>query len=272
MGVINKSFISTDEGQLYCRQLGDGKPLLLLQLLPFGAEMFEPAMPALAESGVACWAVDVMGYGASDRRTRSWSIRDFANNMLRAMDCVGVTHFDVLGGHFTSLVAVEMALLAPERISLLILDGVPLWSDEQRHNMLQNIPETPGLDAPETRLSKAWSQFYATLSKLDPGFNPTEHPEGLVLDLFSKFLRATYRPGTTEKFFAYPAIERLGQIQQPTLVIGSPADSLLSYHVAAVELIEQASGVMLDDAHPIHKMTGGSDVSPWVNVVTKFLN
>ena len=33
MGVINKSFISTDEGQLYCRQLGDGKPLLLLQTI-----------------------------------------------------------------------------------------------------------------------------------------------------------------------------------------------------------------------------------------------
>ncbi len=271
MSSSQRGFVATRRGALAYRRQGKGAPLVLLQILPFGSVMFEAAMPLLAERGHDCIAFDLMGYAHSDRRSGDWSIADFATNLAEAIDALGVQSFSLLGGHFAGLVAAELCLLRPDQVQRLVLDGVPLWSPEQRQKMATTTPEPPGLEHATDRLNAAWQQFVATLRKLDPTFEPHTSDEAQVLDLFAAFLRATYRPGVTQSFFAYDAMARLASIRHRVLIIGSPADSLVSYFDATVRLMPLAKGHMLGANHPLHQLTRAADPTPWCDAVTNFL-
>ncbi len=83
---IRKSYVDTARGQIHVRSAGDGEHMLvMLQILPFGSQLFEALMPVLAECGYHAVALDLMGYGRSDKRDDVWLIEDFAANIEDAL-------------------------------------------------------------------------------------------------------------------------------------------------------------------------------------------
>ncbi len=91
------------------------------------------ALPALAGTATL-YAVDMPGVGFSDRPPNAnGSLRAHAEGLLRFMDGIGVTSFDLLGTSHGGAVAMMAAALAPERVRRLILVApVNPWSAHGR--------------------------------------------------------------------------------------------------------------------------------------------
>ncbi len=108
---------------------GSGPPLLLLHGLLGYSFSWRFALPALANNATV-YAVDMAGVGFSDRPPNAdGSLRAHAQRLLRFLDGMGVTSFDLLGTSHGGAVAMMAAALAPDRVRRLILVApVNPWS------------------------------------------------------------------------------------------------------------------------------------------------
>ncbi|WP_408895994.1 alpha/beta fold hydrolase [Nocardioides sp. R1-1] len=79
----------------------------------------------LASNGLHVLALDPLGHGGSDRPADplSYSVRAFAEQVVALLDHVGAGRAVVGGSALGANVALEVAVLAPERVAGLVLDG-----------------------------------------------------------------------------------------------------------------------------------------------------
>ena len=81
---LRKRYVETSRGLVHVQEAGNkGAPaLVLITLTSFAAPLLDGVLPALAEHGWHALALDLMGYGRSDKRDGHWMVEDFADNML----------------------------------------------------------------------------------------------------------------------------------------------------------------------------------------------
>lgn len=271
---ILKRYAATSRGQLHVRECGRGTPLVLLQILPFAGQMFEPIMPVWAQLGYRCVAVDLMGYGGSDRRTTSWQVADFSDNVLEALETLSVEPRYVLGGHFGAQVAIDMAIRFPNRVEKVVLDGVPAWGADERERRRAGNNDIPVLDPGGSVVAGLWSRVCRILSTADDEARLQSDTEAAYLDAYGAFLRLAGQPPSTEAFFGYPTLERLAQIIQPVLVVGSPTDTLRACHHIALEMLRNGREYRMTSVNPLYCLTRPpvpGDLAAYATAVHQFL-
>jgi len=97
----------------------EGRPLLLVNGLGAPLETWEPLRDALGARRTV--AFDAPGTGGSSTPHRPHMIRDLAHIALAVVTDIGIEEFDVVGYSFGGAVAQELARLAPDRVSRLVL-------------------------------------------------------------------------------------------------------------------------------------------------------
>ncbi|NWG21803.1 MAG: alpha/beta hydrolase [Chloroflexi bacterium] len=98
----------------------DGPTVLLIHGFAAWAFAWRAQRAALAAAGYRVLAIDLLGYGASSRPAAPvYSTRDQADLLLAALDSLGVGAFDAVGHSFGGRVALQLALIAPERVRTL---------------------------------------------------------------------------------------------------------------------------------------------------------
>lgn len=100
-----------------------GRPLLLCHGFTGCKEDFEDFIEPLADRGWHVVAPDNRGHGGSDRPTgeHEYSLRRFAEDKLALAEALGWERFALLGHSMGGMFAQELALLAPERLTALVL-------------------------------------------------------------------------------------------------------------------------------------------------------
>ena len=268
---ITRGFAETAGGQLHYRQAGAGKLVLLLQLLPFSTAMFEPLMPILAGLGYRCVALDLMGYGQSDARPSMWTVEEHADALAQAVLGLCGQVECVVSGHFTAMVATEFALRFSAGLHRLVLDGVPLWPRSVAQQRLQTMARPKLWDAEGTDVQALWTSAYGLLKKFDPELQLTDRNLPRVAEAFFGFTRTVLAPGSTEAIFRYALSERLTQLSVPTLVVGSPTDSLRDRHEAALALIPGAKGHLFEQTHPLYGFAEEPRVAEYASLLDNFI-
>lgn len=118
--------ITTKGITLQVRVEGQGTPLLFLGGSSFdlalGNQVFESALP----THFTVAAADHRGLGLTQAPTGQWSMRDYAQDAVHLIDALGWQQVHVLGESFGAMIALELALLAPERlVSMALAAGAP---------------------------------------------------------------------------------------------------------------------------------------------------
>ena len=114
--------VLTDGLDIFVRERGAGRPLLLINGIGGNADMWGPLEERL--SGNATTVVfDTPGAGRSSTPRRPLSISDFARSAGALLDELGHPEVDVLGFSFGGLVAQELARQQPERVRRQALVG-----------------------------------------------------------------------------------------------------------------------------------------------------
>ena len=130
---IEERFFTLDGAAMRYLHAGVGPPLILIHGLMGYSFSWRHAIPFLAEKSEV-FAVDLLGTGYSERPPDlDCSLRACARRLLRFMDAMTASPFDVLGTSHGGGVAMMAAALAPERIRRLILvDPINPWSPRGR--------------------------------------------------------------------------------------------------------------------------------------------
>ena len=126
-----------DDTQLYWREWGQGAPMLFLNSLGCGSQMWDYQIAALADQGFRCIGFDRRGHGRSAQPARGYDFDTFADDvagLIAALDLSDVTlvAHSMAGGeavryltrHGSSRTA-RVVLLAPTTPMLLKTDDNP---------------------------------------------------------------------------------------------------------------------------------------------------
>ena len=166
-------FITTTDGtQLFWREWGEGAPLLFLNALGCGSQMWDYQIMAFAEQGLRCIGFDRRGHGRSDQPARGYDHDTFADDVaafIEARDLSGVTLIthSMAGGEAVRYLSrhggariARLVLLAPMTPMLLKTDDNPggapregfdaLWAQWRRDYPKWVADATPPFFIPET--------------------------------------------------------------------------------------------------------------------------
>lgn len=113
--------ITTELGSIHAHVEGSGPALLLAHgYHPDSTwQVWEHNVTALAQAGFTVYALDLLGYGRSGGERLEH--RQQAHALLQLMDAEGLQTAVIGGVSWGGMIALEVALLAPERIACLLL-------------------------------------------------------------------------------------------------------------------------------------------------------
>lgn len=128
---MRMGYADTPSGQIHYRELGSGRPVLLLHKTPSSSVMWTRVMPLLAEAGFRAIATDNPGYGASERPAAPPQEMGFYSRAaLGVLDHLAIDEADVCGFYTGASIALDLAVSAPGRVGKLVLAGIAAFEDD----------------------------------------------------------------------------------------------------------------------------------------------
>lgn len=187
--------------KLFCREKGEGDPIILLHGNGEDGSRFEKQTEHFGKR-MHVYAVDTPGHGQSDRGEGAFSLYRFADDLKDFMEDRGITKATVLGFSDGGNIALIFALKYPEAVERLILNGANL--------------RPSGV--------KASVQFPICIGYLTASF----------ISLFDK--KALKKRDILGLMVKEPDIDEkeLGKIKCPTLVIAGTKDMIKEKHTRAI--------------------------------------
>lgn len=148
MNTIKRGFVDLPHGQTHYRRAGSGEPIVALHASPGSSRQLVGLIQDLA-ADAEVFAPDTPGNGDSEALfDREPSIPELARAVLDFLDAVKLERVRLYGSHTGAAIATELALMAPDRISHVVLDGVSWMSPEELEEILANyaFPFVPDRD------------------------------------------------------------------------------------------------------------------------------
>lgn len=145
---IKRGFADVAHGQMHYRTAGEGAPLLVIHASPGSSRQQTGLIDDFAELARVI-APDTPGNGDSDALPLAApAITDLAMAYLGFLDAMGLDRIRLYGSHTGAAIAAELAILAPERIERLVLDGVQVLTAAERAEIVERYahPFTPDLE------------------------------------------------------------------------------------------------------------------------------
>lgn len=125
MVAVRKGYVELPHGRLHFRFGGSGPPVVLLHDSPRSSVLHAANVAWLGEH-FTVFALDSPGFGESAPLSGRHDVAAYAGALLAALDALGLDRVALYGFHSSSKFALELAVLHPERVSLLVMDGLSL--------------------------------------------------------------------------------------------------------------------------------------------------
>jgi len=136
--VVRRAFVTVGGRQVHYRMVGSGPPVVLCHESPLSSAGLVGLAEALAPRFTVL-ALDTPGYGGS----RSLSIErpeisDYADGLAETLSALGVERCGVYGAHTGAYIALELASQHPDRVAVCVADGLQIFTESQRTELLAN--------------------------------------------------------------------------------------------------------------------------------------
>jgi pimeloyl-ACP methyl ester carboxylesterase len=208
--------------RLFWGTKGSGSPVLLVMGASYSSRMWYPVIDELASAHQVIW-FDNRGIGHSSR-VGSGSIEDMAADGLAVLDAAGVAAAHVYGVSLGGVVALQLALQAPTRVTSLVLGCTGILSDEK--------PRAPRwLDLAYRLPAPVRRGLMSRLRK--GGYGSAAAPEAIARDLE---VLSTDRPSSASMVQQQRALraycvrkEEVAALRVPALVLHGTEDAVVPY-------------------------------------------
>lgn len=228
---------------------GSGPALLLLHAGLSDRRMWDPQWDELAARFTAI-RLDARGFGASDDPTGPYTPHDDA---IEVLDHAGVDHASLVGGSMGGGAALDVALVAPERVeSLVIANSTPSgWEHDDEikglWDEINTVFERDGVEAANELEMKLWIDGFGRTEPLDPAVRASASEINLAVFERQAAAEAEIEPGIPNP----PAVERLGELKPRTLVMIGGYD-VASSRAGCEAIVAGATTERVDFPHSAH--------------------
>ncbi len=196
---------------------GGGRPVLFLHGYTDSWYSHNGVLQALPP-GVHAIAPSQRGHGGTDKPAGRFAMADFAADAIALMDGLGVARAAIVGHSMGSLIAQELALTHPDRVSAVVLNGSATTADNDALRGM--LPEARRLADPLDRGFVSAFQSGTCVGPLGPGMD-LEH----AIDESMK-MPAHAWVGVLEGLIAWHPPKPLGEIACPVLVTWGDRDEI----------------------------------------------
>ena len=246
MSTLRRGFLDAPHGQVHYRHCGQGPAIVLIHASPGSSKQLEKLMISLADAGHSVFAPDTPGNGDSPKLAiETPTIADYAAALLPVLDLLGLERPHIYGSHTGSAIAAELAIMAPDRIGQVVLEGIGVFSPEKCDAYLKTYarPFVPDLDGAylmqafifcrDQYLFFPWFERTVAAQRIG-GLPPAHDLHAWVLEVLKA--AETY-PLAYHAAFSWPALDRMALVKADTLVIASIDDPLLAGSIEAANLL-----------------------------------
>lgn len=213
--------VTLRERTIAYREYGSGpRVIVLTHGLLMDGRMYTRVAPALAAAGNRVIAVDMLGHGEADQPhdMTAYSMQQFGRDVIALLDHLHIPQAVVGGTSLGANVALEVAVLAPERVRALVLE-MPVLENALPAAAAAFVPLALAL-----RVSQRTMRFLASITRKLPRTN-------FIIDIMLDFVRRD--PAASLAVLdglifgrVAPPIEERRALAHPTLVIGHPSDPI----------------------------------------------
>ena len=229
-------FASNRGVKIYYETYGEGPPMVLVHANPFDHRLFTYQIARFAPD-FRLVALDIRGYGRSDKPTSAFSLKDMADDVLAVCAQEKISRATFMGVSVGSGIALLIGLDRPQMCNAIILVG----------GSSKGGADIAGRVAGYTSADLRGYQRSHIRELVAPGFCDT--PLGAwVLDLFTEKAAALSGECIAQIFRAREACdmrERLAGMKPPTLVINGAHDVSLQRGGETAAMIPGAKHVVL---------------------------
>jgi pimeloyl-ACP methyl ester carboxylesterase len=252
---VDRAFVRIREGQVHYRTAGGGaaRPLWMIHASPSSGLNLVPLMRELAVTRRVL-APDTPGNGDSaPLGVEQPEIVDYADAAVRTMDALGLDRVDLYGSHTGAHIAMEIAIARPERVERLVLDGIAMFTAEDKREFVERYAPGVQVDAFGSQLWWAWhfvrdQAWFFPYFRRDGAHNRgagQPSPEGLHATTVEVLKAVRTYHLAYRAAFRHPDRERLPLVEVPTLVMADEADPLHAGVHEAASLVRGARRVIV---------------------------
>ena len=220
MAGVKSSFAEVDGGRLWYEAAGSGPPVVLVHSGITDSRSWDLQMAAFA-SGFRVVRYDMRGFGRSDVTHGEYSARA---DLSAVMNAAGIERAAVVGVSIGSSLSIDIALEAPSRVSALVLVGPGISGRQQSAEFktlmadVDRVFDEQGLDATIEREMEIWFDGRGrTAADVDP------ETRRAVFEM-DRFNSERFPSDMKAQPLEPPAIERLGEIRVPALILVGELD------------------------------------------------
>jgi pimeloyl-ACP methyl ester carboxylesterase len=255
-GRMSRGYVDTPYGQtlIRFREEAEGRPVILLHASPVSGLVLEQMVEEIGKFRPV-YALDTIANGESDKpdmvrhpQFERPSMTEFAQWLIAVLDGLGVDKVDMFGRHTGGMISLEAAILAPERIASLALDGVTMHDAQETAEILGGyFPDIrPRQDG--SHILTCWTQqqdvtlwfpwFVRDAAHMSdfPVMRASQIHEHVIEMLKrGEWHQRCYRP-----VYEYPTRDRLPLLTVRTLIATQPGDYLERFSAEAAALAPNA--------------------------------
>ena len=165
-------------------EAGDGDPVILLHGIPESWKCWKHQIPKLATQ-FKVYAIDLKGYGLSDKREGDYSMNNVASEILDLLDHLKISSFRLAGHDWGVAISDNIIDQAPERVERYIRCCLSLHAYDPRNSLHhQWNSENPDLAARLMNKPDAYVRVWFE-SSCKPDLIPDEKEIKEIVDDFS---------------------------------------------------------------------------------------
>lgn len=270
---ISKSFAQTSHGDIFVQEADGGGPVLaLVSITSFGSALVDQALPLFAERGYRALALDLMGYGRSDKRREAWPITRFADSIEEALGALGVDRATLVTGHFSGLTGIELAARQCPIVERLVLDGTPYRTADERSDLIRKgAPAPVAWQEDGSHAVDHWKHFLHLIRLLNPDLVLPEAPDVRFRHAYMALLEVfAFGPNTMDALTGFAIEQKLPEIAVPTLLLTSGTDWNRKTQPLFAAAIPHATEHVFPGVHPMHDIMRPERAVEYVDVIDAF--
>ena len=234
----SRHFVNVGDRVVHYRRWGEGPVVLAVHGSPQSSRAVAAVAETMARRGLCVIAPDTPGAGLSTPLSHSApDSGDFARALLAFADALGLGRFGLYGFHTGACTACAVAALAPDRVAGAALEGLPVWTDQERADFLANYlpPFAPSWDG--AHMAWVWARMEEQVlffpwsdptprSRLNYDLSPVERLHVNAMDLLEAGdrYREVYRAA-----FTFRARDWLPRATAPRLLMATRDDVLATH-------------------------------------------
>ncbi|PYS98782.1 MAG: hypothetical protein DMF63_14420 [Acidobacteria bacterium] len=239
----NSKFVSVDGARVHYQEFGDASKPTLVMIHGYTASLYvwKTVAPMLADAGFHVFALDLLGFGYSDKPSSfDYSITSQTRMVARFMNRLGIGRATIVGSSYGGAVAATLALDYSERVEKLVLVDT-VCNDNLRNHPILKLASIPGLGEAITPFlvdSRAFQRYRmrGTLAKPNHALITNDRVESILRPLSAA--DAHHSLLATSRAWSANRIEQDAHlIDQPTLIIWGEDDTVIP----------------VDDGHTLHR-------------------